>query len=78
MWRVNVPNPVKVAITRFQRPDAERLFAVMHELSTDPLSGSVYRIGANAYYRVIDGYLIFFDLVPDQHVVNVTAIERPH
>ena len=45
MWRVNVPNPLKVAVTRFHRPDAARLFAAMRELAADPLSGRVYRIG---------------------------------
>jgi len=33
---------------------------------------------ADAYYRVVAGCLIFFDLVLSQHVVNVTAVERPH
>jgi hypothetical protein len=33
MWRVNVPNPLKVAVTRFHRPDAERPFAAMRELA---------------------------------------------
>ena len=78
MWRVNVPNPLKVAVTRFHRPDAEQLFAAMRDLSADPLSGRTYRIGTNSYYRVVDRYLLFFDLVPNQHVVNVTTIERPH
>ncbi len=35
-------------------------------------------LGNDSYYRVVEGYLLFFDLIPDQHVVNVTAIERPH
>ncbi len=52
MWRVNVPNHLKVAVTRFSRADANLVFA--------------------------EGYLIFFDLVPDQRTVNVTAIERAH
>ena len=78
MWRVNVPNPLKAAVTRFHRADADRLFAAMRELAADPLSGRLYRIGTNSYYRVVFGYLLFFDLVPEQHVVNVTAIERPH
>lgn len=78
MWRVNVPNHLKVAVTKFHRADAERLFAAMRELAADPLSGRVYRIWTNSYYRVVDGYLLFFDLVPEQRIVNVTAIERPH
>lgn len=78
MWRVNVPNPLKVAVTRFPRADADRLFAAMREMTTDPLAGDVYRLGGDAYYRVVEGYLIFFDLIPARHIVNVTAIERPH
>jgi hypothetical protein len=78
MWRVNVPNPVKVAVTKFSRPDADLLFAALREMAADPSSGEVYTIGTDSYYRVAAGYLIFFDLVPSQYVVNVTAIERPH
>jgi hypothetical protein len=78
MWRVNVPNPLKVALTRFPRVDADWIFAAMREMATDPLVGEVYTLGGNSFYRVIERYLIFFDLIPDQHVVNVTAIERPH
>lgn len=78
MWRVNVPNPLKVAVTKFPRSDADRLFAAMREMRTDPLAGDVYMLGNDAYYRLVGSYLIFFDLIPTQHVVNVTAIERPH
>ena len=78
MWRVNVPNSLKVAVTKFERADADLIFAALRELTNDPLFGEVYKLGNDAYYRVVDAYLVFFDLVPDQHVVNVTAIERPH
>ena len=45
MWRVNVPNPLKVAVTRFGRADADRVFAAMHAMAGDPLSGEVYKLG---------------------------------
>ena len=38
--------------------------------SKDPLAGEVYKLGNDAYYRVVEGYLIFFDLILDQRVVN--------
>ena len=44
----------------------------------DPLGGELYAPGSDSYYRPVDGYLVFFDLVPSEHVVNVTAVERPH
>jgi hypothetical protein len=78
MWRVNVPNPLKVAVTKFPRADADRLFAALRDLANDPLAIDVYKLGNDAYYRIVDDYLIFFDLIPDRHIVNVTAIERPH
>jgi hypothetical protein len=78
MWRVNVPNHLKVAVTKFSWSDADRIFQTLRELATDPLAGEVYALGNDAYYRVVQGYLIFFDLLPSDHVVNVTAIERPH
>ena len=50
----------------------------MRAMAGDPLSGEVYKLGDDSYYRVVEGYLIFFDLVADQRTVNVTAVERPH
>jgi len=47
-------------------------------MAGDPLSGEVYKLGDDSYYRVVEGYLAFFDLVADQRTVNVTAVERPH
>jgi len=44
----------------------------------DPLGGYVSALGRDSYYRVVAGYLIFFDVVPREHILNVTAIERPH
>ena len=44
----------------------------------DPFGGDVYALGGDSYYRVVAGYLIFFDLLRSEHVLNVTAIERPH
>jgi hypothetical protein len=78
MWRVTVPNHLKVAVTRFARADADSVFAAMRAMAGDPLSGEVYGLGKDSYYRVVEGYLIFFDLIRDRHVVEVTAIERPH
>ena len=43
----------------------------------DPLGGYVYALGRDSYYRVVAGYLIFFDVVPREHILNVTTIERP-
>ena len=42
MWRVNVPNPLKVAVTKFKRADADLVFAAVRELASDPLLGEVY------------------------------------
>jgi hypothetical protein len=78
MWRVNVPNPLKVAVTKFRRAEADLIFAALRELATDPFSGEIYMLGNDSYYRVVEGHLVFFDLIPNHQVVNVTAIERPH
>ena len=32
MWHVNVPNDLKVAVTRFPRGDADLLFAVLRAM----------------------------------------------
>jgi len=78
MWRVNVPNELKVAVTRFLRRDADLIFAALRAMRDDPLADDVYTLGSDCYYRVVERYLIFFDLLPSEHVVNVTAIIRPN
>ena len=57
MWRVNVPNRLKVAVTRFSRAEADQVFAAMRAMAGDPLSGEVYKLGDDSYYRVVEGYL---------------------
>jgi hypothetical protein len=78
MWRVIVPNPLKVAVTRFPRAEADAVFTALRAMTADPLSGEVYALGGDSYYRVVGRSLVFFDLVPADHAVNVVAIERPH
>ncbi len=78
MWRVNVPNPLKVAVTKFRRAEADLIFAALREMTIDPFSGEVYMLGNDSYYRVVEGSLVFFDLISNQQLLNVTAIERPH
>ncbi len=41
MWRVNVPNHLKVAVTRFSRADTDLVFAAMRAMAGDPLSGAL-------------------------------------
>ena len=53
MWRA--PNPIKVAVTRFDRADADLVFAAMRAMAADPLSGDVYKLGDDGYYRVVEG-----------------------
>ena len=78
MWRVDVPLALKVAVTRWLRSDADRILAALREMRDDPFAGELYMIDVDSYYRVVDGYLIFFDVAPREHTVKVTAIVRPH
>ena len=50
----------------------------MRAMTGDPLTGEVDSLGGDSYYRAVEGCLIFFDLIPDERVVKITAIERPH
>src|SRR2546425_1149574 len=51
MWHVNVSNPLKVAVTRLPRADADLIFAALKELRTDPLAGRVYALGGRLLPR---------------------------
>ena len=73
MWHVNVPNDLKVAVTRFPRGDADLLFAALREMRTNPLRGEVYTVGVESYYRVVREYLIFFDVVLSERMVKESS-----
>jgi hypothetical protein len=78
MWRVDVPLALKVAVTRWPRSEADRILAALREMRDDPLFGDTYVMGVDRYYRIVNGYLIFFTVLPHEKRVNVTAIIRPH
>jgi hypothetical protein len=44
----------------------------------NPFAGEHYAIDVDSFYRVVEGYLIFFDVVWNDRLVQVTAIIRPH
>jgi len=50
----------------------------LSDVRDDPFIVSVHKVGNDPYYRVVAGYLIFFDVLMDERIVNVSAIERPH
>ena len=83
MWQVNVPNHVKVAVTRFPRSDADLIFEALRAMRDDPLGGDVYALGGDSYYRVAAGYLILFDLLPERarperHRYRAAALKSDH
>jgi hypothetical protein len=74
-----VPNAVKVAVTRFDRAAADRVFAALRELAVDPFAGEVHPLDTpDSYLRVVAGCLVFFEVDVRERTVDVTAVERPH
>jgi len=76
MWRVNVAGPARKALERFPTVDRERINAALDEIALNPFSGDVRKLGPNTYRRRVGSYRLFFDLYPELHFVQVTAITR--
>jgi hypothetical protein len=79
---VNVPNALKVDVTKLPRDDADAIFRYFRRMRDDPLNdpelGQPQALGAGQYCQAVGSYMVTFYLEPDAQVVNVTAVEAIH
>ena len=66
-WVLQVDPVVYKSLKKIPRYDAERILAVFEELSADPFSGDIQKMGGeiNVWRKRIGSYRIRFDLISE-------------
>ena len=78
MWNVITRKRAQKTVKRTSRPEQERLRAALKAMEQDPFAGDVIPLTneRTAFRRHIGDWRIFFDVYRDQHLVEVTDIDR--
>jgi len=76
-WTVLLAGPARKSLSRVPAADHKRLLAALDEMQHDPFRGDVRKLqGLPGLRRRVGNWRIFFELVPEQRQVVVTAVER--
>jgi mRNA-degrading endonuclease RelE of RelBE toxin-antitoxin system len=77
-WTIHVAKRAEKQLSHFPGKDRERILAALQMMCDDPFSGHIVRLTnqPTAWRRRVGSYRIFFDLYPDQLLVEVVDISR--
>lgn len=77
-WVLQVDPVVYKSLKKIPRHDVERLLSAIEELSADPFSGDIQKMGGeiNVWRKRVGSYRIRFDLIKEEKVVHVFRVER--
>lgn len=78
MWEVRVRKPARRSVLRAPRPERERLLRALEEMEREPFTGDIQPLKnqPTAWRRRVGAWRIFFDVYPDQRLVDVVDIDR--
>lgn len=77
-WQVRVAKRVQRALARMPADDQRRLLAALEEMRSNPFSGDIahLRNQAATWRRRVGSYRNFYDVYPEQRVVDVVEVVR--
>lgn len=77
-WKIHVARRAEKQLNHFPGKDRERILAALQMMREDPFSGDIARLKGRplAWRRRVGSYRIFFDLYPDQLLIEVVDISR--
>ncbi|MGA2181494.1 MAG: type II toxin-antitoxin system RelE/ParE family toxin [Bryobacteraceae bacterium] len=75
-WTLVVTKPARRSLARLPNPDRERILHALDALQADPFSGDIKHLQPPAWRRRIGDYRVFYDLLPGDRLIVVTAIKR--
>jgi mRNA-degrading endonuclease RelE of RelBE toxin-antitoxin system len=76
-WTVLLAGPARKSLSRVPAADHKRILAALDEMQQDPFRGDVRKLqGLPGLRRRVGNWRIFFEIVPEQKHVIVSAIER--
>jgi mRNA-degrading endonuclease RelE of RelBE toxin-antitoxin system len=76
-WVVLLAGPARKSLSRVPSADHKRILAALDEMQQDPFRGDVRKLqGLPGLRRRVGNWRIFFEIVPEQRQVVVSAIQR--
>lgn len=76
-WTVLLAGPARKSLSRVPSADHKRILAALDEMQQDPFRGDVRKLqGLPGLRRRVGNWRIFFEIVPEQGQVVVSAIQR--
>jgi mRNA-degrading endonuclease RelE of RelBE toxin-antitoxin system len=78
MWKLSLRKAADKTVARALEKERSQLRRALEEMQTNPLTGDVLPLTKEraAFRRRVGHWRIFFDLYPEQQLVDVVAIER--
>ena len=77
-WVLQVDSVIYKFLKKIPRHNAERLLAVVKELSVDPFSGDIKKMSGedNVWRKRVGAYRIRYELIKEEKIIYVFQIER--
>ena len=77
-WTVRVPKRVAKIILKFPKSDEGRIRVAFRDFELDPWTGDIVKLkGAmNAWRRRVGEYRIFYSVLDEAKIVEITHIKR--
>ena len=77
-WTLLVARRAEKQLRGFPARDQERVVAALQAMKQDPFSGDIVRLRSQptAWRRRVGNYRIFFDVYPNQVLIEVLEIRR--
>ena len=77
-WVLEIDPAVFKYLKKIPRDDAERILFIIKSLSLNPFSGDIQKMKGekNVWRRRVGAYRVFYELIPQEKIINVFHVER--
>ena len=77
-WTIHVAKPAKKTLAKIPAKSQRLLRAALLEMQQNPFSGDILRLTSEraTWRRRVGSYRMFFDVYPQQQLVDIVDIER--
>ncbi len=77
-WEVRIEGRIYKELSRFPAPDRKRVFRAIELLPRNPYAGDIEKMKGeeNVWRRRIGAYRVFYEIIADEKVIYVYAVER--
>jgi mRNA-degrading endonuclease RelE of RelBE toxin-antitoxin system len=75
-WTLRVAEPARKSLGKIPEKDQRLIEQALAAMQRDPFQGDIKRLQPSGWRRRVGNYRVFYDLVGDEKLIVVTAIER--